>query len=160
MAIAVQTVGKALIKVGTGASAALESLGYSINGVEISDEPFYGDVPSDENGGDEGPPIDVQYFGFVSTIRMELSRWDSTIAAKVFPFLNGGTAGTQGTPGILMSANSYRLVIIPTSDPRNYPVAFPSEPIEINKGTKYSRLAITWKAYGFANAAVWNTTTT
>lgn len=160
MAIGVQVTGKALVKVDTGTSNALESLGYSINGIEISDEPFYSDVPSDENGGDEGPPIDVQYFGSVATIRMELSRWDSAVAAKVFPFLYGGTAGTQGTPGALMSNNSFRLVIEPTSDPRNYPIAFPSEPIELNKGTKYSRLAITWKAYGFTNSLLWNTTTT
>lgn len=159
MAIGVQVAGKALVKVDTGSANALEDLGYSINGIEISQEPYFSDVPSDENGGDEGPPIDVQYFGEIATIRMELSRWDPAIAAKIDPFLYGGTSGTQGTPGSLMSGFSYRLVIVTSALPRNFPIAFPSEPIEINKGTKYSRLAITWKAYGFTNAAVWNTTT-
>jgi hypothetical protein len=156
MALAVHVAGKALIQIDAGAG--LESLGYTINGVEISDDPFFSDVPSDENGGDEGPPIDVQFFGFVATIRIELSRWDSAVAAKIHPFLAGGTAGVQGTSGTLMSGNAYRLLILPTNLPRNYPVAFPSEPQEINKGTKYSRLAITWKAYGFTSATVWNTT--
>lgn len=157
MPIGVQNVGAALVRIDAGAG--LEDLGYSINGVEISDDPYFSDVPSDENGGDEGPPIDVQYFGMTATIRMELSRWDPVVAAKVFPFGAGGAAGVEGTSGSLMSAAVYRLLILPTSTPRNYPRAFPTEPIEVNKGTKYSRLVMTWKAYGFTSSTVWNTTT-
>ncbi len=158
MPIITNVAGAALIRIDAGAG--LEDLGYSLNGVEISDEPYYDDVKCDSHGGEAGPSADIQHHGFHSVIRIELSRWDSVVAAKLHAFLPGVTAGVRGTPGSLMSANSYRLLILSTNLPRNYPAAFVAEPQEINKGARYSRLALTFHAFGFnSSTTVWNTTT-
>jgi len=43
---------------GSTTSNTYHLLGYTINGVEITHETFMSDVPGDQNGGDEGPPIE------------------------------------------------------------------------------------------------------
>lgn len=157
MAVAVLTTGPALIRTGTGISGALQDLGYSINGVEIIETVFMSDVPGDQNGGDEGPPIDIQYFGQIDRVRMELSSYDQAVADKIRPRLLGGTAGLIGTAGTLIAAGTlyYRLLISPTTLPRNYLSAIPREPIEVNRGTKFSRLILEWECYQVAGV-LWN----
>ena len=59
----------AMAAFGKHISHALETLGYTQNGVQIEEELYTGDVKGDENGGEEGPPIDVQYFGEVHRVR-------------------------------------------------------------------------------------------
>ena len=51
MAITIQVDGPALIRTGTGAADALESLGFTVNGVTITQQIYRADVYSDENGG-------------------------------------------------------------------------------------------------------------
>ena len=161
MALAVVVDGPALIKTGTGSADALESLGYSIDGIQIAENGYFDDVPGDQNGGTAGPPIDVQYMGEIHRIRMELSKWDIAVAAKLFPKLKGGTAGVIGTPGTLIAGSSsyYRLLIVPTSNPRNYLAAIPRGAIEINKGTRFSRLVLDFECHAFSGT-LYNETTT
>ena len=160
MALAVITTGAALIRTGTGASQILEDLGYTINGVTIIENVYMSDVPGDQNGGDEGPPIDIQYFGQVDRIRMEFSKFDQLVADKIRPRLEGGTAGTVGTAGTLITAGTkyFRLLIEPTSLPRNYLAAIPREPIEVNRGTKFSRLILEFECHAIGGV-LWDTTT-
>lgn len=161
MTIAVVTTGPALVRTGTGVAGALEDLGFSINGVQIIETVFESDVPGDQNGGEEGPPIDIQYFGQIDRIRMELSKYDEAVADKIRARLLGGTAGVIGTAGTLIAGSSvfYRLLIEPTTTPRNYVAAIPREPIEVNRGTKYSRLILEWECHGFSGT-LWNLVTT
>jgi len=160
MAIAVVTTGPAHIQVDTGASNALESLGYTRNGVEIIETVFSGNVAGDQNGGDDGPPIDVQYFGQIDRVRIELTKFDTSILDKVRPRLYGGTAGSIGTSGTLWAggAKTYRLLIEPTSLPRNYIMAIPREPIEVNRGTRFSTVIMEWECHA-SGGVLWNTTT-
>src|SRR6185436_21084756 len=111
MATAVQVPGPCEVQLDTGTSHALESLGWSINGVEIQEDVKHLDVPGDQNGGDEGIPIDVQYLGEMHIVRMEMSKWDSAVADKGLAKTYGGTAGTMSTPGTLMSTVPYRLLL-------------------------------------------------
>ncbi len=161
MAIVVNQFGPALVRTGTGVANALEDLGFSINGVEIIETVFESDVPGDQNGGDDGPPIDIQYFGQVDRVRMELSKYDKLVADKIRARLLGGTAGVIGTPGTLIAGTSvfYRLLIEPTTGPRNYLAAIPREPIEVNRGTKFSRLIMEFECHSFSGV-LWNTSTT
>lgn len=163
MSIAIQVPGACLIKTDTGSVHALESLGYSIDGVTIEEEMFHEDVPGDQNGGTSGPPIDVQYFGEIHRVRMELSSWDSSVADKILAKLYGGTAGVLGAAGSLMGAGGlyYRLLLLTTNLPRNYVRAFlRGQPVEINKGTKYSRLVLNWECHASGvSGTVYNTTT-
>lgn len=165
MAAVIQVPGAALVKTGTGAAGALETLGYSINGIEISTELLSEDVPGDQNGGEGGVPLDIQAYGQIARIRMELSVWDFSIAGKVRSQLNSIAAGTSPVPGSLIFANSYayRLLILPVTagDAMNFLQAVPRDPVAINLGTKFARLIFDWIAYPPVGGGVlWNTTTT
>lgn len=160
----VHTTGPARIRVDTGAANVLEELGYTINGAEIREEIFMENVPGDESGGESGPPIDVQYFGEIHHVRVELSKWDDAIAAKVLAKLYGGTAGIIGVVGTLMAGGSktFRLLIHTTTEPRNYLRAFLRGQVELNKGTKFSRLVLDFECHSNAVSlgTVYNTVTT
>jgi hypothetical protein len=159
MALAVIVPGPALVRIDAGAG--LEDLGYSDNGIVIDEEGFFLDVPGDQHGGDDGPPIDVQYLGEIARIRMELTKWDSTVAAKVEARLAGGTAGTPGTPGTLMFQDSktIRLLIASTLLPRNYPRVFVRGAINCNRGTKYSRFVCEFEAHKNGSGVLRNAVT-
>lgn len=158
MAITVQVDGLAVIKVDTGTSNALESLGYTLDGSQITEQTFTHPVHSDEHGGDAGPPVDMQYMGEVHLIRLLLTKWDATVGNKIMP-IYGGTAGTPGTPGTLMFENAYRLLIHTTNRPRNYPRVLFYEPRELNKGTKHSQWLVVATAYKDDNGVIYNSTT-
>lgn len=173
MSALVQVPGACLVKTNTGSTGALESLGYSINGVEVSEEMLTEDVPGDQNGGEGGPPVDIQDFGHIARIRMELSVWDFTVAGKIRGRLNAATssytptpgAGISPTPGTLIVANilHFRLLLLPTiaGDAMNFLAAVPREPYAINLGTKFARLIFEWIAYPpVGGGTLWNTTTT
>ena len=139
------------IYLNTGNSAAIQKLGYSINGVTIIEDVFLLDVPGDQNGGDSGPPIDIQYLGQVDRVRLELSKWDPAVVDKIQPRLNGAVAtpGLISTPGTLIAAGGfgYRLILNPPNRPRNYYFAVPRSPIDLNKGTRWSRKTIEFDCY-------------
>jgi len=159
MAAAVQVTGPAEIQVGTGAAGALEKFGYTRNGAEIVSEGYWINVPGDENGGDEGPPIDVQFIGETARIRVELTKWDTTAAAEVESRFVGGTGGVPGAAGTLMFSGSkaMRLLVKPTTGARNFPRAFPRFAIEVNKGTRFSTLVVEFEAHKDATGVLWNT---
>lgn len=161
MAAAVVVAGALPVSVGTGSAAALESLGYSINGIEITQRHITIPVPGDENGGDEGPPIDIQSLGRIDIIRMELSKYDAAIAAKLEPMNRGGTAGTILTPGTLLFAGSktYRVLLNNGTFTRNYlKCVLLNDPLELNAGTKFSRLKLEFEAHE-SGGVLWNSTT-
>lgn len=160
MALSITVDGPALVKTGTGSAFALEELGYSINGIMILEEAFMGDVPGDQNGGDLGPPIDVQYFGQIDRVRCEFSKWDVDVMDKISPRINGANPGEITTPGSLYAANSYgyRVLILPTNNPRNYLFGIPRTPIERNKGTRFTRMVVEFECHA-VSGVLWNETT-
>lgn len=143
--------GKATIKVNTGASAALETLGFTRNGGDVSEEAFWIDVPGDENGGDSGDPIDIQYIGEMARVRLELTKFDQAVLTKVMKRLNaaGKTAGTVGTVGRFVFLNSefFRLVIDTPTDPKNFVRAVPRAPTNRNMGTRFTMKVIEFDCY-------------
>jgi len=150
MALAIQVDGLAAISVDTGIANAMEVLGYTRNGAEITLEDFWLDVPGDEHGGDDGPPIDVQELGEIARVRLELTKYDTLVADKIKARLLGGTAGVKQTSGKLVFANSYSyrlLVNSATQRPYNFLVAIPRMPWEENKGTKFSTLIFEFECH-------------
>jgi hypothetical protein len=137
------------VSVGMG-SAAVKTLGYTQNGITYVEEGFYTDVPGDENGGDEGPPIEVQYMGEIHRIRAELTKYDSAVASEIGAKVAGATHGVPATAGTLYFASaSYMRVqaVGANGHVRNYPYTIPRMPIELNAGTRYSRLVIEFEAH-------------
>ncbi len=132
----------------------LKTLGHTRNGVQYTEESFWGDVPGDENGGDEGPPVEVQYFGEIHRIRCELTKFDPAVAAKVAGKVAGSTDGTPAASGTLIFASTKYMRVLSTGTApagdvhaRNYPFGIPRMPIELNAGTKFSTLVVEFEAH-------------
>jgi len=162
MAHAIHVPGAVQIQVSTGSGTpgAMEILGYTINGADITHDVLMSDVPGDQNGGDEGPPIDIQYFGQTARVRLELSSWDKLVASVLLSRFQGGdyqNAATTHTVGTLLSANSkgFRLhlkaetlgVDAPLTGSINFLFAVPRSPVEFNKGTKFARLMFEFECH-------------
>ncbi len=127
-------------------------LGYTRNGVEIVHDAFYLDVPGDENGGDDGPPIDIQLLGEIDRIRCELTKWDNTVANVIRSRVKtgGGIAGIVPNTGVLMFGDAlyFPLAIIPAYRlPFNYAYAFPRSAVEENRGTKFATLVVEFECH-------------
>lgn len=173
MAIAIQIPGLCNVSVNTGTSAALEQLGYTIDGVEIEEQVKLLEVFGDQNGGEEGNPIDWQHLGLVDVITLNFTKFDATVAQKCGQRLNPGTstyggtiaAGVSPLPGTLLlgTASTYRLLLNPAAGApfiRNYLLAIPIDPIGHNTGTKHQKRLQRWFAFPpVAGGVLWNTTT-
>lgn len=163
MTATVHNHGKATIKVDTGSSNALETLGYTRNGADVSEEGFFIDVPGDENGGDSGDPIDIQYIGEMARVRLELTKFDQTVLGKVMRRMNDAlkTAGTIGTVGRFMFLNGlhFRLVIDSPTDPKNFYRAIPRAPTNRNMGTRFTMKVIEFDCYKNENGVLYNAVT-
>ena len=148
MAITVNVAGLATIKIAAG--GALQDFGYTMDGARITTEGFTVNVPGDENGGDEGPPVEIQYLGEIVRVRLEMTKWDVSVGNVLSARFKGGTAGVPVAAGSLVfSAGGYfRLVISAANAPWNFPCAtLIKQPIEINAGTKYSKLLVEFECY-------------
>jgi hypothetical protein len=170
MAELVQVPGPAHILLNTGASAALQAWGFTENGAIVREEMLKLDVPGDQNGGDQGNPIEIQDLGRVGRVHLEMSKWDATVSQQVIAKsnTNGTGAVAQGVspvPGVLIFSNTtyFRLLINPTvaGFVRNFLVAVPIEAYEMNIGTKYARFVTDWICYPpVGGGTYWNTTNT
>jgi len=165
MAAIINVAGATPVSVGTGSGGTLEPLGYTRDGCSLTFESFVYEVHSDDYGGESGPPIDIQYMGETVRIRLELTKYDEAVADKIRCRLRGGTAGTVGATGSLMLSSNgvtslaYRICLISTTRPLNFPICVFKEPIEINKGTKFSTLVLDGTAYRNSSGLLWDTTT-
>jgi hypothetical protein len=158
--------GAALIQVDAGETpGVLVDLGYSRNGVDIALDGFYVNVPGDENGGDEGPPIEVLQLGQTARVRLELTKWDPAVI-DVLNSRRWGGGATPGTPpsvGIMMFGGAYthRLLIKTTSRPFNFVRAFVRGPIEVPQyGSKFATVVCEFECHKNADGVLFNTTTT
>lgn len=162
MATAIHVPGPATVKIDAGQGAGLETLGLCVEGVDIDEEVYLEDIQGDANGGSNGPPIEIAYFGEIARVRTELNKFDSAVAAKIDTRLPSKTAGAIGTVGTLLLANAeyFRLLIVPTSTSyaRNYLFAIPRNAISRNISSKHQRLIIDWECHALSGT-LWNTTT-
>lgn len=142
-------------------SGALELVGYTRGGADVTENGYYTEVPGDENGGDEGPPIEIQYFGETALIRIELTKQDMTVLNKVRTRTVGGTLGTPGASGTLMFADghAFRLLLHAPNDPRNFPRTICRGAIESNVGTKWQGWTLEFEAFKDASGILFDATT-
>lgn len=135
----------------------LVATGYAMDMTRIREQPFWHDVPSDENGGPQGPPIDVQFLGAIVQIQIEMSRWDVAQVALLRKY----ASATQGTispneVGTFMSNKAVALLCYaPTQPlPLYFPFCIVREPIEFGAGTKFSSVQLNFTAYKHPTSGV------
>ncbi len=176
MAITVHTAGvtTVMIKAVYAATAPIE-LGQTRNYAEVTKEAFFLDVPGDANGGDDGPPIEIQYLGEIARIRVELTKWNTTAAdlvrARVTGAIAGKLQGTLNVVGVKMfdqrdnpdagnpDPRTIRILLSNANDNRNFNRCIPRMPIEIGRGTKYSTLICEFEAHKDVNGILYNADT-
>lgn len=146
-------------------SGILQVLGFNRNYAEVRKEAFFLDVPGDENGGDDGPPIEIIHLGEICIIRLELTKYDLTVANVVRSRVDGAIAGQPTAAGTLMfnggggGGSTMRLLLNTPVDPRNFPRVIPRNAIEIGRGTKYSTLVCEFEAHKDASGVLYNDVT-
>ena len=149
MAATINVAGLVTIKVDAGSG--LEILGYSADMADATDQSFWHDVPGDLHGGPQGPPIDSQYLGQITRIRLELSKFDASVANKVRARLNAATAGTIADANIgdlaLQDSKTIRLLLSSAGDPINFPLCMVKDAVEMARGTKYSTFVCEFEAH-------------
>lgn len=163
MAAAVQVHGPTEVKIQrqSGVYSSLTSLGWTRNGVVTSLRKYREQVPGDQNGGDSGPPIEILHHGDSMMIRCELTKYDANVALALTQENNSGTVGQPSGPGRLMYSNldDFRVVLTNGSSGFNFPrCVLAEEPVEVNRGTKFSTWIVVFQAYTNASGILWNTT--
>jgi len=144
------------------AAGALQTLGFTRNFAETRKEAFFLDVPGDQNGGDDGPPIEVIYLGEIAIVRLELTKYDLTVCNVVRSRVSGATAGQPFTAGTLMfsGVRTMRLLLNAASDPRNFPRVIPRNAQEIGRGTKFSTYICEFECHKDGSGVLYNAVTT
>lgn len=160
MAVQPRVAGKTLVKVALPSGGSLSDVGYTRNGPDVSEQPFFLPIPGDENGGDSGPPIDIQYLGEIAQISLEFTTFDADVVESIRAFVAGATSGTPATSGTLMFQDdkAARLVLSNTGAPQNFPRVVFQEPVVRNVGTRFTICRITATAYKDASGVLWNKT--
>jgi hypothetical protein len=149
MAYAVQVAGRSPIAIYTSGTG-VQVVGITRDGVNISQFGSFEDIPSDEYGGDNAPPAEVEYYGEIAVARLLLTKFDYTVFNAIYMRGVGTTAGVPMTPGTLMFAGGMTVGVIVQSTigvPIYYPCCIVREPIEVNKGVKYSQAQFAFTAY-------------
>ena len=130
---------------GTNTYETLFKLGESENGIQVRKIPVVGDVIGDRYGGQQGRPIERQFFGLGAEFQLAMSRWDKVQVAKLETF--GGLLTTPGlvplaTIGALLHRDrGIRFLLYSLRDPTlslNFPCCTWTSPQEQGRGTKYS----------------------
>lgn len=153
----------------------LFKLGESENGIQVRKTPYIGRVTGDRYGGNEGPAVENQFFGWTADCQLDLSRYDPAQVLKIENF--GGLITTNGLVALdavgafLQRDRGIRVLLYCNRTPAlsiNFPCAMLSGPQEQGKGTKYSKCGFSMTANrapeGYWNSAsagiVWDADTT
>lgn len=148
----------------TGASNAMELLGWTRGGLEIMERAFMPELKSDVSGGPEGPPQDFQYLGEMHTLTAELAQFNTAILAKLARRVNAGVASR--TKGMLVGCSTgyFRVLFLSTNFVRNYTRVFITDPINwptVGTPASFPRISFTGlEDSANTDSSPWNTTYT
>ena len=141
-----------------GTAGPVEVLGYTIEGVDIELDVKTRDVYGDQNGGQDGPPIDIQQFGQLATVRGVFNKFDSAVMEKIKSRSDGATTPGQNIDvGCLLAQENqgHRLVIKPTKTGTacpiyNFAFAVARQPIPFRYGSKVKEVTVNWQCHAVA----------
>jgi hypothetical protein len=163
----------------------LQDLGWTEDGVEITEREFVIECKTDRYGGVQGPAAEVQSLGMEAEIRLTLTEFN----VEYFNILRsrlpgnsvvGANPGRIVTPGTLKFANgglircllqgaldtvaiAASVAIAELATPLNYPFCEISDAVGFNLGTRYQKAQLVLKARQgvvSSNVVLWNRTNT
>src|SRR4030067_106002 len=142
--------GPVLVSWGATAEAA-DDLGYSMNGVEISEIPRYQDVMNDGFGGAGGVPSDAQFLGAIAQVRCVLNRFTeaNVEALSQLDSAMGGTDGTLPDIGDFVKQDSLAGVLVLSSpvETRTYTLAFVRQGRAFNSGVPHRQYQLVFECW-------------
>lgn len=153
MAVTINVAGSAQIKIAIDTSGTLGVLGYTQDGAQIIFRGFFHKIFSDSLGGIEGSPRDYAFLAETADIILRLTKYDADVAPFLFKRDLSGAVGAPSGAGTLMMpvsqsyTHSGRLLINTATRPYNFTRVVYHQPIEINRGTKYSELLVAGTAH-------------
>lgn len=160
--------GECQIKVGTGASAALEVLGVSVDGVDIELQDHTERIDIDTLGGPAGPPGDEQAFPQTGLVHAQLIWWDQAVLRRVRSRVGGSSAaiaagtvadGAQPASGTLHRGGGlyFRLLLTSNDEPWNFLLARVLNNQAHRSGTRARPWDLNFYCVPFMNTAIGNT---
>ena len=154
---------------GISGVSGLQSLGYTVDGAEITFREFAIEVKSDRYGGEQGPSIEKQYLGMEADIRLVMTEFNAEYLHHLQSRMPGVAAivaapGKIATPGTLAFAGGGLIrcllqgimdqaaiagstAAIELMTPLNFPFCAVSDVVSYNIGTRHARANLTLKAY-------------
>ncbi len=151
MTDAINVTGRVEVKIQLAVGAGqLVKLGECLDMADVEDRAYWNPIAGDRHGGPQGPPIDIQYLGSIYVVRMELSRWDTTVWDALKKRKVQATAGTillaeVGT--LMLGSNAFRLLLHSTTRPLNFPAAVLRDSVQFGMGTKFTSLGLTFECH-------------
>jgi hypothetical protein len=128
-------------------------LGSSVDTTEFRNAPYYNEIYGDQHGGQQGPPIEMQYLGHVVHFTVELVTWDETalelIRERVVQNPTRGLDSAAIIGAMMFKRNAIRVVAntADQDDVRNFYTCIAREPMSIGYGTKFAAWRIPFTAY-------------
>lgn len=117
--------------VNSGASGAMELLGWTRNGLSIQEQAVMADLKSDYDGGEQGIAGDFQFLGYSHTIDCELSRFDPLVLGKLERRFNVSITNVQVGSLMRCSGANWKVLFIGVGFARLYTNVFINEPITV-----------------------------
>ncbi len=166
--ICVPVAGPVQVWIDSGTTNTLAFLGYSENGVRINERPFTNEIKSDQYGGESGPPIDRQIFGWEHKIEIEMVYFQPTVLAALEQGWNTNSTSALGVGSLMTcAAGGFRCMLIGPNFIRNYPnpIAQMIDPVDYGPfGSQNTKARVTLTCVAPASATTgtsgtfWNLT--
>lgn len=150
MALLVQKTGLVTLKI-EFVNGQFTDVGQAMDMTDIREIPYLHNVPGDKNGGNQGPPIEVQYLGGTARIRMEMSRWDTTALNLLRAWSKNiqGNVQQSDVGTLMLQAHGHRVILdaIDAPLPLSFPCCIVRDPISYGVGTKFSAMLVEFEAH-------------
>lgn len=122
-------------------------LGYSEDGCNVTVQPYFDQVKSDDFGGRAGPSADEQVLAGEATIDIPLTKYVKAELDKLSAFKKAGTAGVFPPIGSFVRQDALfaTLLLAGVNDQHQFLQAYLHRAYEFNSGTKYRRYMVGFK---------------
>jgi hypothetical protein len=158
-------------------TSGLQTLGYTIDGARLSLHQYERPIHGDQNGGNDGPPVDIIIHGWTVDIALAMVDFDFevledlmhhlTLSAATTPALPNAASLTPPAPGTLLfgrvggtAQHSVRLVLVTATQPLNFLQCMLTNPHDWNKGTNERVEVLRFRSFENSNGILSNATVT